>query len=167
MTFINYAAREINCKIVYYGPGLGGKTANLNYVHAATKPESRGKMISLETEKKRVRMESRKDGTGDYFWVSAQEMAPKPPKPPAPPADGADGGAPPAPAGADGGPRSRADSTTSGRVIVHRLHVARTSRPFARRRVRTAMARDALGPDLAERQRRCVLERSCWCSPGC
>ena len=54
MTFINYAAREINCKIVYYGPGLCGKTANLQYVFAATKPESRGKMISLETETERT-----------------------------------------------------------------------------------------------------------------
>ena len=54
MTFINYAAREINCKIVYYGAGLCGKTANLQYVFAATKPESRGKMISLETETERT-----------------------------------------------------------------------------------------------------------------
>ncbi len=38
MTFINYASREINCKIVYYGPGLGGKTTNLEYVHARTRP---------------------------------------------------------------------------------------------------------------------------------
>jgi signal recognition particle receptor subunit beta len=47
-------AKEINCKIVYYGAGLCGKTANLNYVFAATKPESRGKMISLETETERT-----------------------------------------------------------------------------------------------------------------
>jgi hypothetical protein len=54
MSFVNRMSKEINCKIVYYGPGLGGKTANLNYVHAATKPESRGKMISLETETERT-----------------------------------------------------------------------------------------------------------------
>jgi signal recognition particle receptor subunit beta len=46
--------KEVNCKIVYYGAGLCGKTANLNYIHAATKPESRGKMISLETETERT-----------------------------------------------------------------------------------------------------------------
>ncbi len=46
MTFINYVAREINCKIVYYGPGLGGKTTNLQYVYGITSPENRGKLIS-------------------------------------------------------------------------------------------------------------------------
>jgi signal recognition particle receptor subunit beta len=54
MTFINYAAREINCKIVYYGPGLGGKTANLQHIYDRTRPESRGKMISLATETDRT-----------------------------------------------------------------------------------------------------------------
>ena len=54
MSFVNRMSKEVNCKIVYYGPGLGGKTANLNYVFAATKPESRGKMISLETETERT-----------------------------------------------------------------------------------------------------------------
>jgi len=54
MSFINRMSKEINCKIVYYGAGLCGKTANLNYVFAATKPESRGKMISLETETERT-----------------------------------------------------------------------------------------------------------------
>jgi mutual gliding-motility protein MglA len=54
MSFVNRMSKEINCKIVYYGPGLGGKTANLNYVFAATRPESRGKMISLETETERT-----------------------------------------------------------------------------------------------------------------
>jgi hypothetical protein len=54
MSFVNRMAKEINCKIVYYGPGLCGKTANLQYVFAATKPESRGKMISLETETERT-----------------------------------------------------------------------------------------------------------------
>src|SRR5689334_10236334 len=54
MSFVNKMSKEINCKIVYYGPGLGGKTANLQYVFAATKPDSRGKMISLETETERT-----------------------------------------------------------------------------------------------------------------
>ena len=50
MTFINYAAREINCKIVYYGPGLGGKTTNIQWIHERTRAESKGKLISLATE---------------------------------------------------------------------------------------------------------------------
>lgn len=54
MSFVNRMSKEINCKIVYYGAGLCGKTANLSYVFAATKPESRGKMISLETETERT-----------------------------------------------------------------------------------------------------------------
>ena len=54
MTFINYAAKEINCKIVYYGPGLGGKTTNLQYIYSKTAPEARGKMISLATETDRT-----------------------------------------------------------------------------------------------------------------
>jgi signal recognition particle receptor subunit beta len=54
MSFVNRMMKEINCKIVYYGAGLCGKTANLNWVFAATKPESRGKMISLETETERT-----------------------------------------------------------------------------------------------------------------
>ena len=54
MSFVNRMSKEINCKIVYYGAGLCGKTANLQYVFAATKPESRGKMISLETETERT-----------------------------------------------------------------------------------------------------------------
>ena len=54
MTFINYAAREINCKIVYYGPGLGGKTTNLQYIYNKTAPERKGKMISLATEADRT-----------------------------------------------------------------------------------------------------------------
>jgi signal recognition particle receptor subunit beta len=51
---INYASREINCKIVYYGPGLGGKTTNLEYVYSKVNPETRGKMISLATETERT-----------------------------------------------------------------------------------------------------------------
>jgi len=54
MTFINYASKEINCKIVYYGPGLGGKTTNLQYIYNKTSPEARGKMISLATEADRT-----------------------------------------------------------------------------------------------------------------
>ena len=48
MTFINYAAREINCKIVYYGPGLCGKTTNLQYIYNKTNPDAKGKMITIE-----------------------------------------------------------------------------------------------------------------------
>ena len=54
MTFINYAAREINCKIVYYGPGLGGKTSNLQYVYDRTSPGARGRLISLATDTDRT-----------------------------------------------------------------------------------------------------------------
>ena len=54
MSFINYSSREINCKIVYYGPGLGGKTTNLQYVYKRTAPEAKGKMISLATETERT-----------------------------------------------------------------------------------------------------------------
>ena len=54
MTFINYAAKEINCKIVYYGPGLGGKTSNLQHIFNKTAPDRRGKMISLATEADRT-----------------------------------------------------------------------------------------------------------------
>ena len=54
MSFINFAAREINCKIVYYGAGLGGKTTNLQYVFDKTTDKSKGKMISLATETDRT-----------------------------------------------------------------------------------------------------------------
>ena len=54
MTFINYASREINCKIVYYGPGLGGKTTNLQYIYDSTAPQAKGKLISLATETDRT-----------------------------------------------------------------------------------------------------------------
>jgi hypothetical protein len=54
MSFINYSSREINCKIVYYGPGLCGKTTNLQYIYEKTSPESKGKMISLATETERT-----------------------------------------------------------------------------------------------------------------
>jgi signal recognition particle receptor subunit beta len=54
MSFINYLSREINCKIVYYGPGLCGKTTNLQYIYNRTNPEAKGKMISLATETERT-----------------------------------------------------------------------------------------------------------------
>ncbi|PYS93268.1 MAG: gliding-motility protein MglA [Acidobacteria bacterium] len=54
MTFINYASREINCKIVYYGPGLCGKTTNLQYIYDSTAPTAKGKLISLATETDRT-----------------------------------------------------------------------------------------------------------------
>ncbi len=54
MSFINYSSREINCKIVYYGPGLCGKTTNLQYIYARTNPDAKGKMISLATETERT-----------------------------------------------------------------------------------------------------------------
>ena len=54
MTFINYASREINCKIVYYGPGLCGKTTNLQYIYDSTSPTAKGKLISLATETDRT-----------------------------------------------------------------------------------------------------------------
>lgn len=54
MSMINYASREINCKLVYYGPGLGGKTTNLEYIYERVNPETRGKLISLATEQERT-----------------------------------------------------------------------------------------------------------------
>jgi signal recognition particle receptor subunit beta len=54
MALINYASREINCKIVYYGTGLGGKTTNLEYIFKQLAPGIRGEMISLATETERT-----------------------------------------------------------------------------------------------------------------
>jgi len=54
MTYVNYASREINCKIVYYGPGLGGKTTNLQHIYERTNPNLKGKLISLATETDRT-----------------------------------------------------------------------------------------------------------------
>jgi len=54
VSFINYSSREINCKIVYYGPGLCGKTTNLQYIYRRTNPEQKGKLISLATETERT-----------------------------------------------------------------------------------------------------------------
>ncbi len=54
MSFINYSTREINCKVVYYGPGLSGKTTNLQHIYENTNPDAKGRMISLETETERT-----------------------------------------------------------------------------------------------------------------
>ena len=54
MSFINYSSREINCKIVYYGPGLGGKTTDIQWIHERTRAESKGKLISLASETDRT-----------------------------------------------------------------------------------------------------------------
>src|SRR2546428_6807799 len=54
MAFFNYATMQMAAKIVYYGPGLCGKTTNLHYIYAKTSPQSRGEMVSLETETDRT-----------------------------------------------------------------------------------------------------------------
>jgi signal recognition particle receptor subunit beta len=54
VSFINYAAKEINCKLVYYGPGLCGKTTNLHQIYARVDPNAKGKLISLATETERT-----------------------------------------------------------------------------------------------------------------
>ncbi len=54
MSYVNHMARELNCQIVYYGPGLCGKTANLQWIHGQTRSDARGKMISLATETERT-----------------------------------------------------------------------------------------------------------------
>lgn len=54
MALINYALREISCKIVYYGPGLGGKTTNIQYVHSRLRPETKGRLVSLATQMDRT-----------------------------------------------------------------------------------------------------------------
>ena len=54
MSMINYASREINCKVVYYGTGLGGKTTNLEHIYSRVNPDTKGKMISLATETERT-----------------------------------------------------------------------------------------------------------------
>ena len=54
MTYVNYAAKEINVKIVYYGPGLGGKTTNLQHIYERTAPDLKGKLITLATETDRT-----------------------------------------------------------------------------------------------------------------
>ena len=54
MVFLNYTAMQMTAKIVYYGPGLCGKTTNLHWIHSKTAPRSRGEMVSLETEADRT-----------------------------------------------------------------------------------------------------------------
>ena len=54
MTFINYNTKEINCKIVYYGPPLSGKTRNLKSIYERTPKENRGEMIALSHEDERT-----------------------------------------------------------------------------------------------------------------
>lgn len=54
MSFVNYQRKEINCKIVYYGPGLGGKTTNIQHVYKKTSGNNRGQMITLNTENERT-----------------------------------------------------------------------------------------------------------------
>jgi signal recognition particle receptor subunit beta len=54
MAFVDLASREIHCKVVYYGPGLGGKTANLRYLSEHSRPELRGRLISLSTDADRT-----------------------------------------------------------------------------------------------------------------
>ncbi|MDY0298001.1 MAG: GTPase domain-containing protein [Acidobacteriota bacterium] len=54
MSFLNYSTREINFKIVYYGPGLSGKTTNIKYIYEKIKSENKGKLVSLATETERT-----------------------------------------------------------------------------------------------------------------
>ena len=54
MALINVAAREIHCKVVYYGPGMGGKTSNLQYIHSAVPRETKGELLSIATETERT-----------------------------------------------------------------------------------------------------------------
>ena len=54
MSFINYAAKEINCKIIYFGPGLCGKTTNVQYIYEHTQSDARGKLVTLSTENERT-----------------------------------------------------------------------------------------------------------------
>ncbi len=54
MSFVNYNSKEINCKIVYFGPAMSGKTTNLQFIYSQTSPDARGKMISLPTENERT-----------------------------------------------------------------------------------------------------------------
>ena len=54
MSLVNYSAREITCKIVYYGPGRSGKTTNLHYIYSQVPEERKGKMVSLATQTDRT-----------------------------------------------------------------------------------------------------------------
>lgn len=54
MALINVAAREIHCKIVYYGPGMSGKTSNLQYIHSQVPKDAKGELLSIATETERT-----------------------------------------------------------------------------------------------------------------
>ncbi len=54
MSLVNYPSKEVNCKVVYYGPGLGGKTTNIRQVYAAVPEQSRGKLLCLSTDRDRT-----------------------------------------------------------------------------------------------------------------
>jgi len=54
MSFVNYHTKEINCKIVYYGPGLGGKTTNIQHIYQKTSADNKSKMVTLNTENERT-----------------------------------------------------------------------------------------------------------------
>ena len=54
MALINVAAREIHCKIVYYGPGMSGKTSNLQYIHSQVPKATKGELLSIATETERT-----------------------------------------------------------------------------------------------------------------
>lgn len=67
MATIDVKARQINCKLVYYGTGMGGKTTNLRYIYKKTNPKQRGKLLSLETETERTLF-------FDFFPMSAGKL---------------------------------------------------------------------------------------------
>lgn len=54
MSFINYTSKEVNCKIIYFGAGLSGKTTNVQYIYERTQPDQRGRLVSLSTENERT-----------------------------------------------------------------------------------------------------------------
>jgi signal recognition particle receptor subunit beta len=54
VSFINYASKEINCKVIYFGPGFSGKTTNIQYIYEQTQQEQRGKLVTLSTENERT-----------------------------------------------------------------------------------------------------------------
>ena len=54
MSFINYATKEINCKIIYFGPGFSGKTTNVQYIYEQTQQDQKGKLVTLSTENERT-----------------------------------------------------------------------------------------------------------------
>jgi signal recognition particle receptor subunit beta len=54
MSFVNYHSKEINCKIVYYGPGLGGKTTNIQHIYQKTSANNKSQMVTLNTENERT-----------------------------------------------------------------------------------------------------------------